>query len=367
MAGLPPVVTPAGSACLGLELSPNDYVGHMVLVCREIARVLKPTGTFWLNLGDSYAGSWGAQGRNESTAPASKMSARQIAAHPQFERRTGSRSGLPRKNLIGLPWRVAFALQADGWILRNEIIWRKRSPLPESCRDRATVSHEHVFLLTRKPRYYFNQERWLEPCSQGTHARVSQDVLNQIGSPTPDKNNGNMKAVVRGGMSKFPAAWETGPGKHDVMEYNRAANHRKMAQPGQRIRNNTSFEVVTGSPLQGRPQQAGAPLRNRRTVWDISSQPTSAAHFATFPEALVLPCLLAGCPPNGNVLDPFCGTGTTLVVANRLDMDAIGFDKDPKSVELAKHRVTPDIMPESVSIVNEAGLVVTSAMPPLFT
>lgn len=359
MAGLQMVLTPAMSVCLGLEDETLAYVGHMVAIARELGRVLKKTGTLWLNLGDSYAGSWGAQGREGSMADRSVVSARQIEAHPKKQSRTGSRdpsTGLPRKNLKGVPWRVALALQADGWYLRNEIIWRKRSPLPESCRDRATVSHEHVFLLTRRPRYYFNQEAWLEPCSPNTHARVSQDVMAQAGSVTPDKRNGPMKAVLRGGSQKFPSAWDPNNGAHSAIAYNTAATHqktRKMAEPGNGIRNNTSFEVVTGSPLMGRPATSHQPpattlLRNRRTVWDISSQPTSDPHFATFPEALVEPCLLAGAPPHGTVLDPFCGTGTTLAVANRMDLHAIGFDLDPKSIALAKKRVTPDVLPGSI-------------------
>lgn len=337
MTGAAPITVAAATACLGLEPTIEEYVAHVVLVARELARVLKKAGTFWLNIGDTYASAWGGgQGSTGQMAGRRVVKARAgadcdpkrgVAALGQPKKRA---TGVPRKNLLGIPWRVALALQDDGWYLRNEIIWAKRSPLPESCRDRATVSHEQLFLLTRRPRYYFNQEAWLEPCSPGTHLRVSQDVAAQAGSASPDKKNGPMKAVVR---DRYPSGWDNGPGSHSAIGHNagdkgaRAAKQKRAAP--------AACELPPAAPML---------MRNRRTVWTISSEPTSDAHYASFPTALVQPCIVAGCPPHGVVLDPFCGRGTTLLVANQLDCHAIGFDKDPRSIAMAKARVTPDVL-----------------------
>lgn len=350
MAGVPPIVTAATSCCLGLEADVMSYVGHMVLVARELRRVLVKTGTMWLNLGDTYASaaSWGqgatgdmADRRIASVRAGTMCDPKRGKAAPGQPKKF-ARTGVPRKNLLGIPWRVALALQADGWYLRNEIIWHKRSPLPESCRDRATVSHEHLFLFTRRPRYFFDQAAWLEPCSPNTHLRVSQDVAAQAGSQTPDKKNGPMKAVLR---DRYPSAWDNGPGSHNVVAHNagdkavRAKKQRKLAEPGSGIRQNTEVDEFLKYPVK---------KRNRRTVWTISSQPTSDAHFASFPEALVEPCIIAGCPLHGHVLDPFCGRGTVVKVANRLDRHATGIDLQPEYVQLARQRCTPDILPGSM-------------------
>lgn len=346
LSGAAPIVVAAEESCLGLESTIEAYVGHMVLVARELRRVLKKTGTMWLNLGDTYASaaSWGqgatgtlADRRIASVRAGTDCDPKRGNAAPGQPKKF-ARPGVPRKNLLGIPWRVALALQADGWYLRNEIIWHKRSPLPESCRDRATVSHEHLFLLTRRPKYYFNQEAWLEPCSPNTHARLSQDVAGQTGSSTPDKKNGPMKAVLR---DRYPSAWDNGPGSHSAVAHNagdkaaRAKKQRKLAEPGSGIRQNTEADESLKHPTL---------LRNRRTVWTISSEPTSDAHFASYPTALVEPCIKAGCPRHGVVLDPFCGRGTTLLVANQLDCDGYGFDLDPKSIDMARRRVTPDLV-----------------------
>lgn len=332
MTGAQPVTVAAAECCLGLEPTIEAYVGHMVLVARELRRVLKKTGTMWLNLGDTFASAWNTgAGWDSSTLTKKSGDMRKIQRAQEASKRKNRHPGVPRKNLLGIPWRVALALQADGWYLRNEIIWHKRSPLPESCRDRATVAHEHLFLLTRRARYYFNQEAWLEPCSPNTHARLSQDVAGQTGSSTPDKKNGPMKAVLR---DRYPSAWDNGPGAHRATAHNagdkaeRARRQRKAAPPA----------------ADAEPLKSPVLLRNRRTVWTISSEPTSDAHYASYPTALVEPCIKAGCPRHGVVLDPFCGRGTTLLVANQLDCDGYGFDLDPKSIDMARRRVTPDLV-----------------------
>jgi len=280
---------------IGLELSPADYVETLTGVFREVKRVLKPEGTCWLNLGDSYAGSWGAQGRPQGDgemAGRSVVSARQIGAHPRFEGLTGTRGkdiGLKSKDLMMVPARVALALQADGWYLRSDIIWSKPNPMPESVTDRPTKAHEYVFLLAKSERYYYDIDAIREP---HTH-------------PDADLNTGNWAKSVRdtGAAFALPAA--------------RAANRA----------------VAMSRPKDYIGHRFG---RNRRTVWTIPTMPYSGAHFATMPEKLVEPCILAGCPLGGLVLDPFVGSGTVVAVAQRLGRRGVGVDLSYQ--DLAKKR-----------------------------
>ncbi|MCR4338773.1 MAG: site-specific DNA-methyltransferase [Gemmatimonadaceae bacterium] len=246
--------TPQGAQCgcgawygaLGLEPTPELYVEHMVAIFREVRRVLRRDGTLWLNLGDSYAGSWGAQGRDGQMAGRSVVSARQIGEHPRFASRTGARGlggGLKPKDLVGIPWRVAFALQVDGWYLRSDIVWSKPNPMPESVRDRPTKSHEYVFLLSKSERYFYDADAIREPVQASSIARISQNG----GNPTFDgararRENGHI-------------------------------NGRDTLRPDQLV------------------PEAG---RNRRSVWEIATQPYPGSHFATYPEALVEPCIKAG-------------------------------------------------------------------------
>lgn len=211
----------------------------------------------------------------------------------------GCVSGLKPKELAGIPWRVAFALQSDGWYLRSDIIWHKPNPMPESVTDRPTKAHEYLFLLTKSARYHYDAEAIKEACSPSTHARVSQDVANQIGSTRANggaKTNGNMKAVVN-------RSWN-GSKFHD----NRKHGGRDE------VKNNAGFDAA----LSVMPE-----MRNKRSVWTVASQPYKEAHFATFPPKLIEPCILAGCPAGGVVLDPFGGSGTTGQVALELGRKAI--------------------------------------------
>lgn len=272
---------------IGLEDSPAAFVDEIVAVFREARRVLRDDGTLWLNLGDSYAGSWGAQGRTGQMSDRSVISARQIAAHPRKMSRTGAipeGSGLKPKDLIGIPWRVAFALQADGWYLRQDIIWHKPNPMPESVRDRCTKAHEYVFMLTKSARYFFEQDAIMEPVAESSAARLSQPTLaQQAGSArVPGKTNGNMKAV------------------------------------------------------------GNAENRNRRSVWTMATQPFSEAHFATMAPELAETCIKAGCPAGGTVLDPFGGAGTTGLVADRLQRNSILIELNPEYAAMARNRIEAD-------------------------
>lgn len=311
---------------IGLEETPAAFVARLVEVFREVRRVLKKEGTCWLNLGDSYAGSWGAQSRDTNNgkhayAGVSATSANQVRA-AQKTTRTGSirEKGLKPKDLMGIPWRVAFALQDDGWFLRQDIIWHKPNPMPESVKDRCTKAHEYMFLLTKSARYYFDAEAIEEPCSDNTHARLSQDVQAQIGS---ERANGGtradrpMKAV----------------GKNSAQNVDRVPVSRKMSAEGVGVKNNGSMNAA----LAIMPE-----TRNKRSVWTVASEAYKEAHFATFPPKLIEPCILAGCPEGGTVLDPFGGSGTTAMVANRNQRNAVLVELNPKYVAMARRRILDD-------------------------
>jgi DNA modification methylase len=293
----------------------------MVALFREVRRVLRADGTLWLNLGDSYAGSWGAQGRGGHMVDRSVVQARSIDAHPQKASRTGSipeGSGLKPKDLIGIPWRVALALQADGWYLRQDIIWAKPNPMPESVTDRCTKSHEYVFLLSKSERYHFDAEAIAEPLAAASIARLAQDVDAQVGSDrVPGKTNGRMKAVAKGNRRTFRGGGVYMQGRS--FDYDAEACNDSVGNE---------------------PNERG--VRNKRSVWSVATQPFKEAHFATFPPALVEPCILAGCPVGGTVLDPFGGAGTTGLVADRHQRNAILIELNPAYADIARRRIQAD-------------------------
>ena len=272
---------------IGLEPTLPEFIAALVDVFDLCRQVLHDDGTAWVNMGDSYAndGKWGgASGGKHPKA---------LHGNTGIGRRKVS-TGLKPKDLIGQPWRLAFALQDAGWYLRQDIIWHKPNPMPESTRDRCTKSHEYIFLLSKSQQYWFDQEAILEPVSENTHAGLSQNVAAQVGSTRAHaggKTNGNMKAVGR-----------------------------KLADAGSGTKNNTSMdEALAVMPTK----------RNRRSVWTVASEPYSGAHFATFPTKLIEPCILAGAPAGGVVLDPFFGSGTTGQVAQALGRQWIGIELNP--------------------------------------
>jgi DNA modification methylase len=301
---------------LGLESTPEAYVAAMVEVFREVWRVLKDDGTLWLNLGDSYASTWSCGRRNAVGAGACDYGSR-------VNRAVG---GIKEKDIVGIPWMVAFALRADGWYLRSDIIWAKPNCMPESVTDRPTRSHEYLFLLTKKPKYYYDAEAIKERCSENTHARLAQDVQNQIGSARANggaKTNGNMKAVAR----KSWRGSEFHDGKNALVHPNVGKN---------RIKDNLSMD----SALAIMPE-----YRNKRSVWTVSPASYKDAHFATFPEDLIRPCVLAGSKPGDVILDPFGGSGTTGQVAIELGRQAVLCELNPQYAQLIHQRcnVTPGL------------------------
>lgn len=332
---------------IGLEETPEAYVAAMVDVFREVRRVLRPDGTLWLNLGDSYAGGGGfapnapsnqARLRGESVGALHGANGANYLA-----RMTGGKkapAGLKPKDLVGIPWRVAFALQADGWYLRSDIIWAKPNPMPESVTDRPTNAHEHVFLLAKRERYWFDQEAVREP-QQPYNGRTADEW-----------------AAIIAGRKANEVANLTGFSKKDGTQLHQGATTLKG-------------QLARASGLN----PAG---RNLRNVWSIATQPTPEAHFATFPQALVERCLKAGCPEQvcrtcgeprrrvverhrngvdwnannrgwtdcghddyrpGVVLDPFVGSGTTALVARRLGRRCVGIDLSAEYLAIAARRL----------------------------
>lgn len=295
---------------LGLERTPEEYVAHMVEVFREVWRVMDDRATLWLNLGDSYAVDQigGVKNKPGDKSFTNKGGCGIDKRHPDH--------GLKPKDMVGIPWRVAFALQDDGWYLRSEIIWQKPNPMPESVTDRPTKSHEQIFLLSKSSRYYYDAEAILEPVSGGTHLRISQDVASQIGSFRANggsKTNGPMKAVIR---------------------------TPKQTPAGSRIKNNDSFNNAVCLPVVE---------RNKRDVWTIATQSYSGAHFATFPPKLIEPCILAGCPAGGIVLDPFNGSGTTGEVSIGNNRRYVGLDLSMAYLDLSKERLSMNALDEWVN------------------
>lgn len=299
---------------IGSEPTLREFLDTMVGVfdlCRE---VLADDGTMWVNMGDSYVGNRGAAwGPSPSTEAARAMTSSRRRDNEPIPRSDLRVDGLKTKDLVGQPWRLAFALQDAGWWLRQDIVWAKPNPMPESVRDRCTKSHEYIFLMSKSERYYFDQGAILEPVSAATHARLAQNVQAQIGSERANggaKTNGNMKAVARG------VGWGHGT---DAEQRNRG-----------RVKNNESMnEALAIMPTE----------RNKRSVWTVPTESYSGAHFATFPRALIEPCILAGAPAGGVVLDIFMGSGTTAQVAEQLGRKWIGIDIDQRNAPLQAERL----------------------------
>lgn len=306
---------------IGSEPTVHEWVRTMVEVFREVRRVLRPDGTLWLNLGDSYATGAGRVGAHPGGGKDGER-ARECAPATPLNRMP--MPGFKPKDLIGQPWRVAFALQEDGWWLRQELIWAKRNPMPESVTDRFTKAHEQVFLLSKSERYWFDLAAVQEAASEGTHARYAQN----------------------GGKAPQGAAWGFGDAPRtaaELSEHKQATGYRKGEGVGRRtdaekrnrgrVKTNASFdEAMAVIPT----------TRNPRSVRWLASEPFRGAHFATYPSSLIEPFVLAGCPEGGTILDPFGGSGTTGLVADRHGRNAILIDIDERNLPMARERIAGD-------------------------
>lgn len=280
---------------IGLEENPEAWLASLIEVFEQVRRVLRPDGILWVNIGDCYAndGKFGGEtGGKQAYLPDD------CRKRVGRERRT---TGLKPKDLVGLPWRLAFALQRARWWLRSEVIWHKLNPMPENVFDRPTRSHEQVFLLTKSQHYYYDWEAIQEPVTGNAHARK--------------------------------------PGPNSLARRDRTPESRKLAvtpksaPPGQGIKANSSFHAATGDLVE---------FRNKRSVWSIASEPLRDGHYAAFPPALIEPCILAGCPIGGTVLDPFGGAGTTGMVADRLQRNAILIELNPEYTAMQRRRINND-------------------------
>ena len=280
----------------GLEETPVAYVENMVAVFREVRRVLRDDGTLWLNLGDSYSGVAGSSMDKERSKTIN------FATLPK---RKDLEGGLKHKDLAGIPWRVAFALQADGWWLRQDIIWHKPNPMPESVTDRCTKAHEYIFLLTKSARYYYDNEAVKEP---------------QICSDPRLIKSGIVRSREYGYSTKENEL-RTGNRKYDDVPINYAGN-------GTNVKGHKGNSMNT---LDGK--------RNKRSVWTVAAKPFKGAHFATFPPDLIEPCILAGSATDTLVLDPFSGAGTTGVVAVQHGRRYIGIELNPDYLEMSRKRI----------------------------
>ena len=293
---------------LGLEPTPAEYVEQMVAVFREVRRVLRDDGTLWLNLGDSYANDtkWGG-------ATSGKHVQAVHGATGIGRRRTAT--GYKSKELMGIPWQVAFALSADGWYLRQDIIWHKPNPMPESVRDRCTKAHEYVFLLSKSERYYFDSEAMQEPATGQLAGNVKPHE--HVPGMAAHNNRSGLNAFAERQRSKRNSfARET---KYSNGEHGQTGQHRP-----------------------GREDIDYVGTRNKRSVWTIATQPFAEAHFATMAPELAETCIKAGCPEGGVVLDPFGGAGTTGLVADRLQRDALLIELNSDYLGIAQRRIGAD-------------------------
>ena len=266
---------------IGLEQTPEAYVAKMVDVFREVRRVLRDDGTLWLNLGDSYAG---PKGNTRGEGAGGGKERGEAMGFGGAIGKTPVPPGLKPKDLVGIPWRVAFALQADGWYLRQDIIWHKPNPMPESVEDRCTKAHEYIFLLSKKAHYYYDHNAIKEP-HKWSH-------VGEMRKGKDSKNGGSIEAPVKG-------------------RGNTTGSFRAFGEGG----------------------------KNKRSVWTVNAKGYKGAHFAVYPEDLILPCVLAGCPQDGTVFDPFTGSGTTAVVALKNGRNYIGTELNPEYVKIAEERI----------------------------
>ena len=261
---------------IGLEETPEKYIESLCDVFSEVRRVLTPEGTLWLNIGDSYNGN--KVGNTEV------VKNKKVSESNDFHKKLWG--GAKPKDLIGIPWMLAFALRSQGWYLRQDIIWHKPNPMPESVTDRCTKSHEYIFLLSKSQKYYFDYESIMEPCA--------------------DQERNNFQSGSRAnGINK------------------------------DRNDNDLGERSKTWKPKTIDNQK----VRNKRSVWEVNTKPCKEAHFATYPFELIKPCILAGCPENGIVLDPFMGSGTTAIVARSLNRNYLGVELNPEYIKIAHKRL----------------------------
>ena len=299
---------------IGLEETPEKYIERLTEVFMEVHRVMKPEGTLWLNIGDSYwGGGWRNAAFNEHSGSIQKGS-KGTHCGETMPALKGKDGVYKPKDLIGIPWMLAFALRNAGWYLRQDIIWHKPNPMPESVTDRCTKSHEYIFLMSKSQKYYYDNEAIQE---KATYQDIDKLSKIKFGGNKYGENN-DIHFQTYSGKEYKPRTQNQG--------YAKAGGHR---------------DVSGGfSP--------NSIVRNKRDVWSVNLKPDSVAHFATYPEELIRPCILAGCPKEGIVLDPIMGSGTTARVARKWGRHYVGFELNPEYIKIInrKVQVTPDLFAE---------------------
>lgn len=292
---------------IGMEPTLQEFIERLVEVFREVRRVLKKEGTCWVNMGDSYAATTKGSGVLASKQPSN--------AGSFYDARFNlSKCGLKPKDLVGQPWRLAFALQDDGWYLRSDIIWHKPNPMPESVTDRPTKAHEYVFLLTKSERYWYDADA-IRECS------ITDDLRRPYGSP---------------GANALDPRQKQGEGKLRKCGTNSRANVDRV--PRLHLKQD-AIAKQTYVGFNDRYEEPADGKRNARTVWTIATKPFKEAHFATFPPELARRCIFAGCPEGGTVLDPFGGAGTTAVVAGMYGRKSILAELSEEYFDIACRRI----------------------------
>lgn len=305
---------------IGLEPSPSEYVETMVSVFREVRRVLSPTGTFWLNLGDSYSSlSGGAPTSGNPDTGGQRFVQPRAQDH------------VPAKNLLGIPWRVAFALQDDGWVLRNAIVWHKRNAMPSSVEDRLSNKYETVFLFAPEPRYHFD----LDPIREPLAFPDAADGTRVFGGVNKGQHGGHGSTERTRGHNAYGA--HSYPDGMEPQE-NMGANGKRHTA---RNRGGRTDGFSAGTGISGYTHEKG---KNPGDVWEINTRPYPEAHFATFPIDLPLRCIKAGCVEGGTVLDPFSGSGTTGAAARTLGRRYVGIDINPEYHQLAIARFAQGVL-----------------------
>jgi DNA modification methylase len=305
---------------IGLEPTVDAFLDRLRAVFAEVRRVLTRDGTLWLNMGDSYAGSWGAESRRETPPQPGWKGA--VENHPKrAARMSAAPMGCKPKDMMLVPERLLLALQADGWWVRDKIVWHKPNPMPSSVRDRFCASWEPVFLLSRSARYFFDHSAAREPRVQNEDANGFRGGSYTEGAPGPRTITGNVtRRTPRGGEQgkvRVPAGWVTGPGAHGTV------HHEGRSAPAYAEVDSHGTRLI-------------------RNVWTVATRPFADAHFATFPPEIAERCIKVGSRPGDTVLDPFGGAGTTGLVADRLQRSAILCELNPQYAQIARSRITGD-------------------------
>lgn len=295
---------------IGLEKTPEEYIQKLVDVFREVHRVLAKDGTLWVNIGDSYAGST----KGAAAYPENAMNYKQGTNRGTLGKATLVKqcTGCKSKDLIGIPWMLAFALRADGWYLRQDIIWHKPNPMPESIKDRCTKAHEYIFLLSKSKNYYFDSES------------IKQVAITEENRPS---------GVQRNREHNYNSKENNNPQVYRKTQFvgGRKRKHQISKESDPMFRTNSERHYIPSG------------MANKRSVWSVCTSAFKDAHFAVFPPSLIVDCIKAGCPENGIVADPFMGSGTTAIVARKLNRNYIGFELNRDYIDIANKRINKEL------------------------